>query len=112
MLPFHSTLGECLQEHFRSKLGIWSLCRFKQNAQIGGIFSIDLGGPSIGFLAIAPFAMERIRMYPASLPMSRVSTMIMGPVGHFMYESSGYISRTSPILLAMIMKVFLFLNCS
>ncbi len=51
-------------------------------------------------------------MYSVSLLMSHVSTMIMGPMGLFMYESFGSISKTSPILLAMIVKVFLFLNCS
>jgi hypothetical protein len=38
-------------------------------------------------------------MYSASLLMSWVSIVIMGPAGLFMYESSGSISRTSPILL-------------
>jgi hypothetical protein len=52
MLPFHSILGECLKKRFRSKLGFWSLCKFGQNAQIGGIFGIDLGGPSIGFFVV------------------------------------------------------------
>ncbi len=44
--------------------------------------------------------------------MSRVSTVIVGPMGLFMYESSGSILKTFPILLAMIMKAFVFLNCS
>jgi len=51
-------------------------------------------------------------MYPTSLPMSQVFTMIMGLAGLFMYESSGSFSRTSPILLAMIVRAFVFLNCS
>ncbi len=66
---------------------------------------------SVVFFVVAPSAMEGIRMYPASLLMSRVSAVIMGPAGLFMYESSGSISRTSPILLAMIMRAFVFLNC-
>jgi hypothetical protein len=37
--------------------------------------------------------------------------VIMGVAGLFMYESSGSIPRTSPILLAMIVKTFVFLNC-
>jgi hypothetical protein len=56
--------------------------------------------------------MEGIPMYPASLLMSWVSTVIMGLTGLFMYESSGSISRTSPILLAMIVRAFVFLNYS
>ncbi len=56
--------------------------------------------------------MEGIWMYLVNLPMSQVSTVIMGPTGLFMYESSSSISRTFPILLAMIVRVFLFLNCS
>ncbi len=50
-------------------------------------------------------------MYSASLLMSWVSTVIMGPMGLFMYESSSSISRTSPILLAMIVRAFVFMNC-
>ncbi len=60
---------------------------------------------------VAPSTMEGIRMCPTSLPMSRVFTVIMGVAGLFMYESSGSIPRTSPILLAMIVKTFVFLNC-
>jgi len=54
--------------------------------------------------------MEGIQMYLASLSMSQVSTMIMGQVGLFMYESSNYIFKTSPILLTMIVKAFVILN--
>jgi hypothetical protein len=36
--------------------------------------------------------------------------VIMGPTGLFMYESFNSIFRTSPILLAMIVRVFVFLN--
>ncbi len=67
---------------------------------------------SIVSFMIAPSTMEGIRMYPANLPMSWVSTMIMGSVGLFMYESSSSISWTFPILLAMIVRAFVFLNCS
>jgi hypothetical protein len=38
--------------------------------------------------------------------------VIMGLAGLFMYESFGSISRTFPILLAMIVRVFVFLNYS
>ncbi len=65
---------------------------------------------TVVFFAIAPSAMEGIQMYLASLSMSQVSTMIMGQVGLFMYESSNYISGTSPILLTMIVKAFVILN--
>ncbi len=59
-------VGEFLWERFRSKLGFWSLCKFRQNAQIGSISGIDLGGLSIGFFcsvvsfAVTPSAMEGI----------------------------------------------------
>jgi hypothetical protein len=52
MLPFHSTLGECLLELFCSKLGLWSLCKIRRNAQIDDISNIDLGGLNIGFFVV------------------------------------------------------------
>jgi hypothetical protein len=61
---------------------------------------------------VAPSAMEGIQMYSASLLMSQVSIVIVGPTNLFMYESFNYISRTSLTLLAMIVRVFVFLNCS
>jgi hypothetical protein len=36
--------------------------------------------------------------------------VIIGPAGLFMYKSVGFISKTSPILLAMIVRAFSFLN--
>jgi len=44
--------------------------------------------------------------------MSWVSSAIMGLYGFFMYESSSFIYRTFPILLAMIVRAFMFLNYS
>jgi hypothetical protein len=38
--------------------------------------------------------------------------MTMGPVGLLIYESATSISRTSPSLLAIMVRAFAFRNCS
>jgi hypothetical protein len=48
----------------------------------------------------APFAMEGILIYFASLEMSLIFIVIMGPTGLLMYESAAFIYKTSPNLLA------------
>ncbi len=63
-------------------------------------------------LGSAPSAIDGILMYPGSLEMSLSSMVIMVPAGLLMYESTASISRTSLILLAMIVRALVFLNCS
>ncbi len=45
-------VGGVLAEAFPLQIGILSLCRFRQNAQIDGISGIDLGSPSIEFFVV------------------------------------------------------------
>ncbi len=64
------------------------------------------------FVVEAPSAMEGILMNPASLEISLTSIVTMGPVGLFMYESIASMSKTSPSLLAIMVRAFAFRNCS
>ncbi len=59
---------------------------------------------------VVHYAIEGMRICLASLLMSWISIVIIGPAGLFMYKSVGFISKTSPILLAMIVRAFSFLN--
>lgn len=56
--------------------------------------------------------MEGMRIWPASLLMSWVSTLIIRPAHLFTYKFGRSISKTSSILLAIIVKDFSFLNYS
>ncbi|CAK9201322.1 unnamed protein product [Sphagnum troendelagicum] len=56
--------------------------------------------------------MDGILMNPASLEISWTSIVTMGPAGLLMYESTTLMSRTSPSLLAMMVRAFAFQNCS
>ncbi len=64
------------------------------------------------FSVPAPSDMDGILMNPASLEMSRTSSVTMGPAGLLMYESSSSMSNTSPSLLAIMVRALTFLNCS
>jgi hypothetical protein len=52
--------------------------------------------------------MDGILMNPASLEISWTSIVTMGPAGLLMYESAASMSRTSPSLLAMMVRAFAF----
>ncbi len=56
--------------------------------------------------------MDEILMNPASLVMSWTSIVTMGPTGLLIYESTTSISKTSPSLLAIMVRAFSFRNCS
>ncbi len=63
-------------------------------------------------MVVAPSAMDGILMNPTSLKMTWTSIVTMGPVGLLMYESTASMSRTSPSLLAMMVRAFSFQNYS
>jgi hypothetical protein len=48
--------------------------------------------------------MEGIPMIPANLMMSLTSTVTIGHAGLLMYESGDSISKTSPMLLAIMVR--------
>jgi len=49
-------------------------------------------------------------MIPANLLMSLTSTVTIGPAGRLMYESGDSMSRTSPILLAIMVSAWIVRN--
>ncbi len=76
-----------------------------------GILEYMISRKIVSF-GIALFAIEGMQMWPTSLLMSWISTIIIGPACLFTYDSTSSISRTSPILLAIIVRALSFLNCS
>ncbi len=61
---------------------------------------------------VALYAIERMQMWPISLLMFWISTINISPAGLFTYDSTGFISKSFPILLAIIVRALSFLNRS